>query len=175
MALAIIAMITVVAPIVGPVAGGWITDSYSWRWIFFINIPIGLLAGSLVLAQMGGRVEKLVQDRIDWVGVATLILGIGSLQILLDKGNNLDWFDSGVIQILAAVATVSLTVFVIWELTEDKPIVDLRLFRHRNFAAGTFALVLAFGLFSPWRCCCRCGCRTRWAIRRCGRGSRSPP
>ncbi|CAM5221214.1 DHA2 family multidrug resistance protein OS=Castellaniella defragrans OX=75697 GN=HNR28_000470 PE=4 SV=1 [Castellaniella defragrans] len=147
MALAIIAMITVVAPIVGPVAGGWITDSYSWRWIFFINIPIGLLAGSLVLAQMGGRVEKLVQDRIDWVGVATLILGIGSLQILLDKGNDLDWFDSGVIQILAAVATVSLTVFVIWELTEDKPIVDLRLFRHRNFAAGTFALVLAFGLF----------------------------
>jgi len=147
MALAIIAMITVVAPIVGPVAGGWITDSYSWRWIFFINVPIGLLAGSLVLAQMGGRVERLVQDRIDWVGVATLILGIGSLQVLLDKGNDLDWFDSGVIQILAAVAAVSLTVFVIWELTEDKPIVDLRLFRHRNFAAGTFALVLAFGLF----------------------------
>ncbi|CAM5786234.1 DHA2 family efflux MFS transporter permease subunit [Castellaniella caeni] len=147
MALAIISMITVVAPIVGPVAGGWITDSYSWRWIFFINVPIGLLAASLAFGQMGGRLEKLIKDRIDWVGVATLVLGVGALQILLDQGNDLDWFDSPTIRILAAVAAVSLTVFVIWELTDDKPIVNLRLFRHRNFAAGTFALVLAFGLF----------------------------
>ncbi len=147
MALAIISMITVVAPIVGPVAGGWITDSYSWRWIFFINVPIGIFAASLALTQMSGRIEQLVKNRIDWVGVATLILGVGSLQILLDKGNDLDWFGSTVIRVLAAVATVSLTIFVIWELTDDKPIVNLRLFRHRNFAAGTFAMVLAFGLF----------------------------
>src|SRR3546814_1620408 len=71
MALAIISMITVVAPIVGPIAGGWITDSYSWRWIFFINVPIGLFAGALVLVQMGKRMEQLRIERIDWVGVAT--------------------------------------------------------------------------------------------------------
>src|SRR3546814_398867 len=96
---------------------------------------------------MGKRMEQLRIERIDWVGVATLILGVGSLQVLLDRGNDLDWFESGTIVALAVVATVSLTVFVIWELTDDRPIVNLRLFRHRNFAAGTFALVLAFGLF----------------------------
>ena len=147
MALAIISMITVVAPIVGPVAGGWITDSYSWRWIFFINVPIGILAGALVLVQMGGRIEPLHSERIDWMGVATLILGVGSLQVLLDRGNDLDWFESGTIVALAVVAIISLTVFVIWELTDERPLVNLRLFRHRNFAAGTLALVLAFGLF----------------------------
>ncbi|HEX7369794.1 MAG TPA: DHA2 family efflux MFS transporter permease subunit [Rhodanobacteraceae bacterium] len=147
MALAIIAMITVVAPIVGPVAGGWITDSYSWRWIFFINVPIGIIACGLVAVQMGKRVEQLRKARIDWVGVITLILGVGSLQILLDKGNDLDWFHSTTIVWLAIIATISLAVWVIWELTDDEPLVDLRLFRHRNFAAGTLALVLAFALF----------------------------
>ncbi len=147
MALAIISMITVVAPIVGPVAGGWITDSYSWRWIFFINIPFGLFAGLIVLAQMGKRVDRIIKARIDWVGVVTLVLGVGSLQILLDKGNELDWFHSSTIVTLAIIASISLTVWVIWELTDDNPLVDLRLFRHRNFAAGTLALVLAFALF----------------------------
>ncbi|TAN08979.1 MAG: DHA2 family efflux MFS transporter permease subunit [Rhodanobacteraceae bacterium] len=147
MALAIISMITVVAPIVGPVAGGWITDSYSWRWIFFINVPIGIFAAVVVAAQMGKRIEQLRRARIDWVGVVTLILGVGALQILLDKGNDLDWFNSNLIVTLAIVAAVSLTVWVTWELTDDQPLVDLRLFRHRNFAAGTLALVLAFALF----------------------------
>ena len=147
MALAIIAMITVVAPIVGPVAGGWITDSYSWRWIFFINIPIGIFAGGVVAMQMGKRIEQLRRARIDWVGLVTLILGVGSLQILLDKGNELDWFHSTTIIALAIVATISLAVWVIWELTDNEPLVDLRLFRHRNFAAGTLALVLAYALF----------------------------
>ncbi len=147
MALAIISMITVVAPIVGPVAGGWITDSYSWRWIFFINVPIGIFAAVVVMAQMGKRIENLLRTRIDWVGLVTLILGIGSLQILLDKGNQLDWFHSTTIVVLAITAVISLTIWVIWELTDETPLVDLRLFRHRNFAAGTLALVLAFALF----------------------------
>ena len=81
------------------------------------------------------------------MGVATLILGVGALQILLDKGNELDWFHSKVIVILAIVALISLTIWVIWELTDDAPLVDLRLFRHRNFAAGTLALILGFALF----------------------------
>ena len=147
MALAIISMITVVAPIVGPVAGGWITDSYSWRWIFFINVPIGLIAGGIVVVQMGKRIDRLVKASIDWVGLVTLILGVGSLQILLDKGNQLDWFHSTTIVTLAIIAVISLSVWVIWELTDNDPLVDLRLFRHRNFAAGTLALVLAYALF----------------------------
>ena len=147
MALAIIAMITVVAPIVGPIAGGWITDSYSWRWIFFINVPIGIFTASAVVVQMGKKVESLRRVRIDWVGMVTLIVGVVSLQIMLDKGNDLDWFNSITIVVLAITAAISLSVWVIWELTDDEPLVDLRLFRHRNFAAGTLALVLAFALF----------------------------
>src|SRR5574337_1377226 len=147
MALAIIAMISVVAVTLKQKAGGYITESYSWRWIFFINVPIGIFAGLVVTAQLGEKIEQLVKARIDWVGVRSLILVVGSLQILLDQGNDLDWFQSSTIVTLAIIATISLSVWVIWELTDDEPLVDLRLFRHRNFAAGTIALVLAFALF----------------------------
>lgn len=147
MALAILAMVTVVAPIAGPVLGGWITGDYSWEWIFFINIPIGIFAALVVATQLRGRPEDIDKPRIDWIGLITLILGVGSLQILLDKGNQLDWFQSNTIVMLAIVSAISLTVFLIWELTDDQPVVNLRLFRHRNFSAGTLALVLAYAAF----------------------------
>ncbi len=146
-ALALIAMVTVVAPIAGPILGGWITENYSWRWIFFINVPIGMFASFMVWLQMHRREETVQRTRIDYVGLITLILGVGSLQILLDKGNQLDWFGSGFIVTLAIIAAIALSVFVIWELTDREPIVDLKLFRHRNFAAGTLALVLAYAAF----------------------------
>ncbi len=147
MALAILSMVTVVAPIAGPVLGGWITEAYSWQWIFFINVPIGIVASSVVATQLGARPEQTEKPRIDFVGLITLILGVGSLQILLDKGNELDWFNSSTIVALIIIAAISLTIFLIWELTDRAPIVELRLFRHRNFAAGTLALVLAYSAF----------------------------
>ena len=146
-AIALLAMVTVVAPIAGPILGGWITDNYSWEWIFFINVPLGIFASLVVGAQLKGRPEKLDTPKMDYVGLATLVLGVGALQILLDLGNDEDWFNSQLIVMLAIVAAISLVVFVIWELTDKDPIVDLRLFRHRNFAAGTLAMVVAYSAF----------------------------
>ncbi len=146
-AIALLAMVTVVAPIAGPVLGGWITDSYSWKWIFFINIPIGIFASIVVGRQLKGRPEKLDKPKMDYMGLATLIVGVGALQVLLDLGNDSDWFNSTKIVVLAIVAVLALTVFLIWELTEKDPIVNLRLFRHRNFASGTVALLLAYSAF----------------------------
>ena len=146
-AIALLAMVTVVAPIAGPILGGWITDNYSWEWIFFINVPIGIFASLVVGSQLRGRPEKLEKPKMDYVGLITLVLGVGALQILLDLGNDEDWFRSNLIVILAIVSAISLAVFVIWELTDKDPIVNLRLFRHRNFAAGTAAMVIAYAAF----------------------------
>lgn len=146
-AIALLAMVTVVAPIAGPILGGWITENYSWEWIFFINVPIGIFVSFVVAQQLRGRPERLDKPRMDYVGLATLVIGVGALQILLDLGNDEDWFNSTKIVVLAIVAVIALAVFFIWELTDSDPIVDLRLFRHRNFAAGTIALVLAYAAF----------------------------
>ncbi|MEO5565373.1 MAG: DHA2 family efflux MFS transporter permease subunit [Luteimonas sp.] len=146
-AIALLAMVTVVAPIAGPILGGWITDNYSWEWIFFINIPIGIFSSVVVGRQLKGRPERLEKPKMDYIGLASLILGVGALQIVLDLGNDDDWFNSTRIVVLAIVAAVALAVFLIWELTDRDPIVDLKLFRHRNFAAGTVAMVVAYAAF----------------------------
>ncbi len=146
-AIALLAMVTVVAPIAGPILGGWITDNYSWEWIFFINVPLGIFASIVVGRQLKGRPEKTDTPKMDYIGLATLVLGVGALQILLDLGNDEDWFNSQLIVVLAIVAAISLVTFVIWELTDKDPIVNLRLFRHRNFAAGTMAMVMAYSAF----------------------------
>ena len=93
-AIALLAMVTVVAPIAGPILGGWITDNYSWEWIFFINIPIGIFSSFVVGRQMKGRPQKLETPKMDYIGLATLVLGVGALQIMLDLGNDEDWFNS---------------------------------------------------------------------------------
>ena len=146
-AIALLAMVTVVAPIAGPILGGWITDNYSWEWIFFINIPIGIFSSFVVGRQMKGRPQKLETPKMDYMGLAMLVLGVGALQIMLDLGNDEDWFNSTKIVWLTIVAVVALAVFVIWELTEKDPIVNLRLFRHRNFTAGTLAMVVGYAAF----------------------------
>lgn len=146
-ALALLATVTVVAPIAGPILGGWITDNYSWPWIFFINVPVGLFVSFMIWKQMKNKPVVLEKPRMDYVGLITLVLGVGALQLVLDKGNEEDWFNSNFIIASSIVSVVALAVFLIWELTEKEPIVDLKLFRHRNFSAGTFALSIAFGGF----------------------------
>ncbi|BBI99114.1 MFS transporter [Ferrigenium kumadai] len=145
LALGIWAMTTVIAPIVGPLSGGWLIDNATWHWIFLVNLPVGLLVGVSVAILMAGR--DVIQpakrhQRIDWVGLALLIVGIGSLQILLDKGNELDWFNSATIVTLGVLSAVGLLTFVVWELGESAPLVDLSLFAQRNFLVGSVCLLL---------------------------------
>lgn len=145
LALGIWAMTTVIAPIAGPLSGGWLTENVSWEWIFLVNLPVGLLVGISVAMLLRGRDAIRPEARhrkIDWVGLGLLIVGIGSLQILLDKGNELDWFNSSFIATLGVLAAVGLLTFIVWELGEAVPLVDLRLFAQRNFLVGSVCLLL---------------------------------
>jgi len=128
MALAMWAMTTLIAPVTGPLLGGWITDNISWPWIFYINVPVGLGAALVAWRIYAPRETPRVQTPIDSVGLALLVLWVGALQIMLDKGKELGWFESGEIIGLGVVALVGFVVFVAWELTEEHPVVDLRLF-----------------------------------------------
>jgi DHA2 family multidrug resistance protein len=139
----------VVAPMLGPVMGGWITENYSWRWVFYINLPVGILA--LIMSQLFIFDPKYISrrsSRIDYWGIGFLALGIGSLQILLDKGQEEDWFGSHFIIILAVLAVVGLLLFVLNELFENQPIVNLRVFKNRSYATGVLMMtVLGFVLY----------------------------
>ncbi|MGG1949470.1 DHA2 family efflux MFS transporter permease subunit [Trinickia sp. NRRL B-1857] len=146
-ALSLWAMTATVGPIAGPALGGWITDRYSWSWIFYINVPVGLFAAGAIWMIYRERETPARKLPIDKIGLISLIVWVASLQIMLDKGKDLDWFNSPVIWLLTIVAAVGFVFFLIWELTEEKPVVDLRLFAGRNFAGGTVAISVAFALF----------------------------
>jgi len=149
LAFALYGVTAVVAPTVGPTLGGWITDNYTWRWIFFINLPVGILALFLVF--------RVVEDppwvkraagagiKIDYIGVALLALGVGALQVMLDKGQEDDWFGSQFILTLAVLAGVGLVSFVLWEWFYSKPIVDVHLFKNLNFLASN-AMMFILGI-----------------------------
>ena len=153
LAFALYGITTIIAPTVGPTLGGWITDNYSWRWIFFINLPVGILTLFLVLRlvedppwmkRLAGRAVK-----IDYIGVALLTLGVGALQVMLDKGQEDDWFGSHFILTLAVLAAGGLVSLVIWEWFQKQPIVDVRLFKNMNFlGANAMMFVLGIMLFS---------------------------
>jgi DHA2 family multidrug resistance protein len=136
------AMTTVAAPIIGPLTGGWLTDNLSWHWVFFINLPIGILCLLLVYNIFKTRETPTVKRQVDTVGLILLATGIGALQILLDKGNELDWFESREIIALACVAFLGVGSFIIWEWYEEHPLVDLRLFQRRNFLVASGCLFL---------------------------------
>ncbi|CAN7416698.1 DHA2 family efflux MFS transporter permease subunit [Rhizobacter sp. LjRoot28] len=146
-AMAMWAMTVLVAPVVGPLLGGWITDNIAWPWIFYINVPVGLLAAAAAWSIYRKRDPGPRRVPLDWVGLALLVLWVGALQIMIDKGKELDWFESGEIIALAVVAAVGFLFFLAWELTEENPIVDLRLFTRRNFTLATVSLAVAYGLF----------------------------
>jgi MFS transporter, DHA2 family, multidrug resistance protein len=139
----------VVAPMLGPVLGGWLTDSYSWRWVFYINIPVGILA--LIMTQLfvfDPSYIKRAVGRIDYWGMGMLAVGVGALQIVLDKGQEKDWFSSAMISRLAVICAVAIIVFVIYELVVKHPVVDLRAFKERTYSAGVFLMtILGFVLY----------------------------
>ncbi|KVS39958.1 DHA2 family efflux MFS transporter permease subunit [Burkholderia ubonensis] len=147
LALSLFSMIVVTGPIVGPSLGGWVTDSYAWSWIFYINIPVGLFAATMVWFLYRKRDTPTRKLPIDFVGLTLLVVWVASLQVMLDKGKDLDWFSSNTIVILTIVAVVGLVLFIIWELTDKNPIVDLTLFKQRNFLGGTISIAVAYGIF----------------------------
>ena len=151
-AFALYGMAVVLAPAIGPTLGGWITDNYDWRWIFFINVPVAVI--SLFLT------NRLVEDppelaerrnagiKIDYIGLALIGVGLGSLQVVLDKGQRDDWLQSDFIVTFTIIATVCILIAVVWELFQKDPVVDIKMFKNRNFAiAFLMMIMLGFALF----------------------------
>jgi DHA2 family multidrug resistance protein len=139
----------VVAPILGPVVGGWITENYDWRWVFYINLPVGAISLTMIqLYVFDPPYLKKMSKGIDYWGMGLLVLGIGALQLVLDKGQTEDWFQSNLIVTLAVISAASLIALIIYELYTDEPIVDLRVFKNRTYATGVFLMtVVGFALY----------------------------
>ncbi|MFZ1917679.1 MAG: DHA2 family efflux MFS transporter permease subunit [Terriglobales bacterium] len=151
MAFAVYGIAVVMAPAIGPTLGGWITDNFTWRWIFFINIPVGicslLLTSRLIQDPPYFRRRKLSETNIDYIGLGLVALGLGTLQVVLDKGQRDDWFESNFIVILSAISAAALVWVVIWEWYHKDPIIDLHLFKQRTFATANFLMfMLGFAL-----------------------------
>lgn len=146
---AIFGLGVIIGPSIGPTLGGYITDNLSWNWVFYINIPFGIVATILTYAYIKEPAEKMVAGRMDWLALIMLIAGIGGLQIILEKGEEKDWFDSSFIVGMSVAAGIGLIGFIWRQLAADNPILDLRLLRRRRFAVGTlFNFILGFGLFA---------------------------
>jgi MFS transporter, DHA2 family, multidrug resistance protein len=146
-ALSLWGMMTVVAPIFGPILGGLISDNWSWPWVFYINLGFGVFVFLGARSVLRSHETSIQRTRIDGVGVGLLVVFVTAFQIVIDKGRELDWFESRFIVVSALVAVLSLVVLVIWELTDDSPALDLSVFKSRNWLASTVSLSLMFGIF----------------------------
>jgi MFS transporter, DHA2 family, multidrug resistance protein len=146
-AFAIWSMTTLVAPICGPVFGGYISDNWSWPWIFYINVPVGVLGAVICWRNLRDRETERRVLPVDSMGFAMLVVWVGALQIMLDQGKDLDWFQSTEIVVLALIAGIVFLAWVIWEATEEHPIVDLSIFMTRNFGLGSLAFALGYAIF----------------------------
>jgi DHA2 family multidrug resistance protein len=147
MALGLQTMTTIIAPIAGPVLGGVLTDSVGWPWAFYINVPTSIFVSIAVWRLLRSRQAETVQQPIDYVGLGLLVLWVGALQIMLDNGQDDDWFASPFIVTLAVTAAIGFVAFLFWELTEAHPIVDLSVFRIRTFSVMAGAMAFTFGAF----------------------------
>ena len=149
MATALFGLGVVIGPTLGPTLGGYITDHWTWPWIFFINIPLGIIAVLLTLSYIKDSIHMHDQDdHVDWLGIALLTIGIGSLQVVLERGEGEDWFQTPYITVLAITAVVAIAMFIWQELRVDHPVVNLHILRNRSLAIGMFTtFILGFGLF----------------------------
>lgn len=147
LALGLWSMVVVAAPLLGPIMGGWITDNYGWPWIFYINVPIGMLSAYITWKILGAKKSEAKKVPIDIIGFALLIIGVGSLQIMLDKGNELDWFGSNQIILLSITATLGLLFFGVWNYYSLHPVVDFSFFSQRNFLMATLLSALGYSIF----------------------------
>lgn len=147
LALGLWSMVVVVAPILGPVLGGWITNNYGWPWIFYINIPLGFLSAFLAWNLLKERDNERKKTPIDFIGLCFLVIGVGAFQVFLDKGNELDWFHSDFIITLVALAVVFLTLFTFWSLNTEYPVVNFSFFKDWNFLISTVLSSLVFLVF----------------------------
>jgi DHA2 family multidrug resistance protein len=148
MAIALWSMVILIAPICGPIIGGWITDNLSWPWLFYINLPVGAFSAIACWSILRHRESTIVKSPIDAVGLALLVIGVGALQFVLDNGNEKDWFNSPVIVTFAITALVALTFLFPWEWNDKHPVVDLHLFTKRNFRVGAGTVAIAYFAFS---------------------------
>ena len=147
MAMGIWGMVIFVAPVCGPILGGWITDNLSWPWLFFINVPVGLVAGAAVWGLLRRRETQRTKVPVDITGMLLLFTGVGAMQFMLDNGNEKDWFASPLIVTAAVVAVVGVTLLLVWEFTDRHPVIDLHLFKFHNFRIGVIGLCLGFAPF----------------------------
>lgn len=139
--------VLITAPVFGPVIGGWLTYNYSWPWIFYINVPVGLLSAFTIWFFSKNRKETTTKEGIDWIGFCLVTLGVASLQIFLDKGQDWDWFRSSTICILMVVMAISFTFLFAWEFFYKKPFLELRLFRIRSFMASTILVAFLYAMY----------------------------